>query len=352
MGNGGMIRYLFQKILGTDEEDVDQLKMSDEHKQSDRSFLFNKGYMLLQGSLGEGTFSKVKRAFSKYHENDVAVKIVDRDHAAKDFLERFLPRELDLILKLKHKNICKYHDIMENQNKVYIIMEYAPNGDLLEYILEYKFIEENLARYIFRQIAVGLKYLHQCNILHRDLKCENILLSKEYKVMISDFGFAKTVQDINCLNQTYCGSSAYAPIEILNGMPYDGCSADVWSLGCILYIMTTGTMPFDDTNKAAQIAHMRKGPSFTRTKQKLSLDIQILISGILNTDVTERLTLSGVQNNKWYLKSKQVKFPSQSNNELGGSSSNDNEMMHTSTNDGISNRNEESRNFVNDLGVP
>jgi len=290
-------RETTSKVKGSDLKNATDRQKND--VISDREFLAKRGYELEEETLGEGTFSTVKKARSRYHDKDIAIKIINRESAQGDFLERFLPRELEIILNLKNDYICAYHGIMQESNKVYIVMEYADQGDLLEYILKKHFVREDLAKDIFLQIILGVKYLHTNNILHRDLKCENILLSSDNRVLISDFGFAKCVEG-NTLNETYCGSSAYAPIEILNGMPYDGRSADIWSIGCILYIMTTGTMPYDDTNKRAQILAMLKGPTFRRVKQLLSHDVQDLIRSILNTDVAARPTLEEIENDKWF----------------------------------------------------
>ena len=101
-------------------------------------------------------------------------------------------------------------------------MEYADKEDLLEYILRKRYIRETPARDLFRQIISGVKYLHNKGIVHRDLKCENVLLTSERRAIISDFGFAKTIEQRNFMCDTFCGSSAYAPIEILNGKSYSG----------------------------------------------------------------------------------------------------------------------------------
>ncbi|XP_066934960.1 testis-specific serine/threonine-protein kinase 3-like [Clytia hemisphaerica] len=268
--------------------------------QSDEAFLMSRGYFLLsKGILGEGTYSKVKRAYSKFRSHDVAVKIVNRKIAPKDFLKRFLPRELQIIGQVNHPNICKYYEVLDVGHKVFIIMQHAPRGDLLEFIQCNRFLKENVARPMFLQIAHALAYLHSYNILHRDLKCENILLSHDLKPLLTDFGFAKHLPKFHELNKTFCGSSAYAPIEILKGIPYDGPSAEVWSLGCILYIISTGTMPFDDSNKADQIRQMKKGPNFTRTKQMVSNELRSLIMSMLETNPQKRITLNEIPNQEW-----------------------------------------------------
>ena len=121
---------------------------------TDRALLLSRGYVLLgDENLGEGSYSKVKRAYSKYHACDVAVKIVNRDIAPKDFLSRFLPRELEIIGHLKHENICKFYEVLDTVNKVYIIMELAHEGDLLDYIQKYKYMSERVARKLLLQVC-------------------------------------------------------------------------------------------------------------------------------------------------------------------------------------------------------
>jgi len=122
---------------------------------SDEVFLLRRGYFLMStGLLGEGTYSKVKRAYSKYRGCDVAIKIVNRKIAPKDFLKRFLPRELEIIGQIKHQNICEFFEVLDIGEKVFIVMQHAPRGDLLEYIQRHKFLKEDQARKIFVQVRI------------------------------------------------------------------------------------------------------------------------------------------------------------------------------------------------------
>merc|ERR1712168_1224912 len=101
-------------------------------------------------------------------------------------------------------------------------MECAKRGDLLDFIHVQGILEEPEARKLFSQIMNALKYLHENNIVHRDLKCENILIASENKLKLGDFGFAREYkEDEDLLSETFCGSPAYAAPEIIQGTPYN-----------------------------------------------------------------------------------------------------------------------------------
>lgn len=107
----------------------------------------------------------------------------------------------------------------------------------------------------------AVEYLHSKDIAHRDLKCENILLTSKDNIKIGDFGFARLCRDAQTgtrvLSNTFCGSAAYAAPEVLQGVSYNPKMYDVWSLGCVLYIMLCGSMPFDDTDIPTML-HIQK----------------------------------------------------------------------------------------------
>ncbi|XP_010869898.1 testis-specific serine/threonine-protein kinase 6 [Esox lucius] len=199
-------------------------------------------------TIGEGSYSKVKLASSQKHNAEVAIKIVDRKKAPNDFVHKFLPRELTLLRGVRHDNIVHVHEFIEISNgRLYIVMEAAAT-DLLLKIQEVNSIPVDQAKKMFSQIVNAVNYLHQNNIVHRDMKCENVLLTRDNQVKITDFGFGRFATGYPELCSTYCGSAAYAPPEVLLGIPYDPKKSDVWSLGVILYVMVTGCMPYDDSN--------------------------------------------------------------------------------------------------------
>lgn len=248
--------------------------------------------------LGEGSYAKVRSAYCEKTQCKVALKVINRKKAPKDFQMKFLPRELEVMKKLNHPNITKLYEIMQFGGKVYISMEIAGHGDLLEYIKLRGAIPEEKSRVMFQQLAEAIRYLHSVDVVHRDLKCENILLDVHNNIKVSDFGFARTLVPKE-LSRTFCGSAAYAAPEILQGIPYTGQSYDIWSLGVILYIMVCGSMPYDDSNIKKMIRYQtERKVGFSRSKV-ISQECKALIHSMLECLVHHRATISQVLDSPW-----------------------------------------------------
>uniref|UniRef100_A0A336MTK5 CSON004523 protein n=1 Tax=Culicoides sonorensis TaxID=179676 RepID=A0A336MTK5_CULSO len=282
------------------------LTKSVQSKHSDIRALQDRGYTIGK-KIGKGSYATVVAAFyeNKNHKIPLACKIVDKSRAPSDFLNKFLPRELEIIIKLEHPYIIQIHSILQRGPKIFIFMRYAENGDLLEYIKKNGAIVEYGAKSWFYQLVKGLKYLHSQNIAHRDLKCENILISKKMNIKIADFGFARHCTDNhgnNLFSLTYCGSAAYAAPEIVNGCPYDPKIADIWSLGVILFIMLNATMPFDDKNvkKLLQDQQNRNYHFRPSIERRLTTKCKALVDLILDPDVKTRWTLDRIENSRWF----------------------------------------------------
>jgi len=250
-------------------------------------------------TLGEGSYAKVKCAFWNQINKRVAIKVINKKKAPKDFQTKFLPRELDVMKRVKHPNIIELYDILHLNGKVYLIMEMAGHGDLLEYIKLRGAIPEEKAKGMYIQLAQAISYLHRKDIVHRDLKCENVLLDVKNQIKVSDFGFARRVID-NELSHTFCGSAAYAAPEILQGIPYGGKSYDVWSLGVILYIMVGGSMPYDDSNIKKMIRYQTERKVGFSKSRPLSNDVKSLIHHMLEANVKNRYSTEDVIEHRWF----------------------------------------------------
>ncbi|XP_067834222.1 testis-specific serine/threonine-protein kinase 1-like [Heptranchias perlo] len=275
--------------------------------------LKKRGYTL-GVNLGEGSYAKVKSAYSDRLKTNVAVKIIDRRKAPADFLEKFLPRELEILAMLNHRYIVKTFEIFETSDgKVYIIMELGVQGDLLEFIKTRGALPEEVSRKMFRQLALAVKHCHELDVVHRDLKCENLLLDKDFNIKLSDFGFAKRCstddQGRPLLSKTFCGSAAYAAPEVLQGIPYQPKVYDVWSLGVILFIMVCGSMPYDDSNIKRMLRIQKEHRvDFPRSKV-VPADCKELIYRMLHPDTTKRLTIDEVLEHPWLFSAKMKEPP-------------------------------------------
>lgn len=276
-------------------------------RTSEVNALEQRGY-LIGKKIGQGSYATVHLADyvdgSGGKKMRLACKIFDKDKAPRDFLDKFFPRELDILTKIENAHIIQVHSILQRGSRVFIFMRYADNGDLLDFIKRNGVVPEQQAKLWFRQMASGLQYLHNKNIAHRDLKCENILLSRRFNVKLADFGFARFCVDTDgrrVLSQTYCGSAAYAAPEVVNGTPYNPKLSDVWSLGIILFIMINASMPFDDSNlrKLLKDQMTRNWVFRSRVRDAISSSAKSIVRHILEPDITLRLTLDRVITHEW-----------------------------------------------------
>ncbi|XP_041089856.1 testis-specific serine/threonine-protein kinase 3-like [Polyodon spathula] len=261
--------------------------------------LQSKGYEV-ENTIGEGTCSKVKRAYCSTHGRHVAIKIIDTRKGPKDFISRFLPRELQIAQKLDHKNIIKVYEVCESEDgKIGLVMELAERGDLFEHINKSGPLSESQAKDLFGQLAESVRHCHENGVTHRDLKCENTLLDKNFSLKLADFGFAKLVPpNSEELSATFCGSTAYAAPEVLKGSPHDSRKSDTWSMGVVLYVMLSGHLPFDDTNIPKMLSQQEKGISLDHLSNH-SPDCKDLLLMMLTYNIQQRPFIGGICSHKW-----------------------------------------------------
>ncbi|XP_028591775.2 testis-specific serine/threonine-protein kinase 5-like [Podarcis muralis] len=279
------------------------------------------GYLLSSKKIGSGAFSKVYLGYatqekmmqnyklasdlrSKRHSM-VAIKIISTAEAPVEYTKKFLPREIySLNVTYKHLNVIQLYEMYRNSKRTYLVLELASRGDLLEHInatsdrRELPGLEEEEARRLFRQIVSAVAHCHNVGIVHRDLKCENILLDERGFIKLTDFGFANRYSLKNSLMNTFCGSVAYTAPEILMSKKYNGELADLWSLGVILYAMVTGKLPFKERQPHKMIHVIKQGLAF---RQPISPECQNLIEGLLQLKPAARLGLQQVATHRWML---------------------------------------------------
>lgn len=183
-------------------------------------------------------------------------------------------------------------------------MRYMEQGDLLEYILQKGAVQEDQARIWTRQIALAIQYMHELEIAHRDIKCENVLLTANQNAKLSDFGFARMCVDKrhkDVPSETFCGSLSYTAPEILQGAPYFPKPTDIWSLGIVVYVMLNRAMPFEDKHiKQLHNAQINKNWRFrSRYTDTLSANCKRLVAQMLEPNCQRRLKIDSVINSEW-----------------------------------------------------
>eukprot|EP00081_Caenorhabditis_elegans_P000705 NP_001021995.1 Uncharacterized protein CELE_C27D6.11 [Caenorhabditis elegans] len=250
--------------------------------------------------LGSGSYSRVARATWGDKKLEVAAKVINITSTREkdDYIKKFLPREKEIVKLLKHDNICRLYEMISFPDHIIFVTEFCAGGDLLRKMKDIKTMNEDDAKFTFRQFIAALMHLQSYNIVHRDLKCENIFLDKHENVKLGDFGFSRILKPGE-KSGTFCGSRAYVAPEILRGREYSGNAVDVWSTGVILYIMLVGSMPFDDRNPTKmierQLAHKIKFPKLCTA----SVQSKALILEILQPHAPNRPTYKAICESEW-----------------------------------------------------
>ncbi|KAK3151157.1 hypothetical protein QOZ80_3AG0242460 [Eleusine coracana subsp. coracana] len=205
-------------------------------------------YELLR-RIGSGAYSQVWLGRHVVQDTEVAVKEIAMERLSSKLRESLLS-EVDILRRISHPNIIALHDSMKDHGKIYLILEYCRGGDLHAYLQRRRRVPEAVAKHFIRQLASGLQMLRENNVVHRDLKPQNILLVENNEnslLKIADFGFAKFLQP-STLAETLCGSPLYMAPEVMQAQKYDA-KADLWSVGVILYQLVTGYPPFNGDNQ-------------------------------------------------------------------------------------------------------
>ncbi|XP_067350424.1 MAP/microtubule affinity-regulating kinase 4 isoform X2 [Channa argus] len=251
-------------------------------------------YRLLK-TIGKGNFAKVKLARHILTGREVAIKIIDKTQLNPTSLQKLF-REVRIMKGLNHPNIVQLFEVIETEKTLYLIMEYASGGEVFDYLVSHGRMKEVEARAKFRQIVSAVHYCHTKNIVHRDLKAENLLLDADANIKIADFGFSNEFTLGNKLD-TFCGSPPYAAPELFQGKKYDGPEVDVWSLGVILYTLVSGSLPFDGQNLKELRERVLRGKY--RVPFYMSTDCEGILRRFLVLNPAKRCTLEQVMKDKW-----------------------------------------------------
>ncbi|KAB5550267.1 hypothetical protein PHYPO_G00051840 [Pangasianodon hypophthalmus] len=263
------------------------------------------GFYDIERTLGKGNFAVVKLARHRITKTEVAIKIIDKTQLDSVNLEKIY-REVKIMKMLDHPHIIKLYQVMETKNMLYLVTEYAKNGEIFDYLAKHGRLSEPEARRKFWQILSAVEYCHNRNVVHRDLKAENLLLDGHMNIKIADFGFANFFQPGKPL-ATWCGSPPYAAPEVFEGQQYEGPQLDIWSLGVVLYVLVCGALPFD--GPSLPVLRQRVLEGRFRIPYFMTEDCEHLIRRMLVLDPSKRLSVAQIKEHKWMVLEVPVQRP-------------------------------------------
>eukprot|EP01054_Gregarina_sp_Poly1_P002029 Gregarina_sp_Poly_1__2028@NODE_1532_length_3918_cov_126_566346_g1011_i0_p1_GENE_NODE_1532_length_3918_cov_126_566346_g1011_i0NODE_1532_length_3918_cov_126_566346_g1011_i0_p1_ORF_typecomplete_len784_score101_80Pkinase/PF00069_25/7_9e68Pkinase_Tyr/PF07714_17/8_7e41Kinaselike/PF14531_6/6_4e15Pkinase_fungal/PF17667_1/5_6e10Pkinase_fungal/PF17667_1/4_7e03Kdo/PF06293_14/1_9e08Kdo/PF06293_14/2_9e03Kdo/PF06293_14/6_2e03Kdo/PF06293_14/63RIO1/PF01163_22/7_7e05APH/PF01636_23/0_00059APH/PF01636_23/3_1e03Waa len=250
----------------------------------------------------------------------LAAKVIDVRHLRLsrnfDREREKIKREIAILASLSHTGVVNLHGVIDSDDMLVLLMDLVEGGELFDFVLSKGCLAEDEARYVFAQFISTLKFLHEQGIIHRDIKLENVLVEGEvapgyYHVKIADFGLSKLVAGGFTRARSYVGTPQYWAPEVVRA-GFDGQSysfeADIWSMGCLLYVMVGGCYPFNGEAIDDQVLrgdYSFDGPRF----QNVSQECKSLISGMLQVDPQKRYTLADIETHPWMTRPLPVNYP-------------------------------------------
>ncbi|ESX02206.1 hypothetical protein KL918_003751 [Ogataea parapolymorpha] len=240
--------------------------------------------------LGQGAYGKVLLVKNKYTGRLFAQKelkkasiMVNSKTYERTFSERTILASIS-----SHQNIVKLFYALHDDQKLYLILEYIPGGELFQHLAQRRFLDEKSASFYVAQMALALRHLHEMGAVYRDLKPENCLLDKDGYLVLTDFGLAK--QPLDTSSENWCnsiiGTPEYCSPEVVRGDEY-GVKTDWWSLGCVMFDLLTGSPPFTGNNHKTIIDRiLKQKPKYPFY---LTSDAKDLLAKLLNKNPQKRL---------------------------------------------------------------
>lgn len=255
-------------------------------------------------TIGRGAFSKVKVANHTETSQEFVLKIIDKRGDGSKTVQEItadLKMEISIMKVLNHKNIVRMYEVMESSKHFYIVLESVRGGDLCDHIMDAGKLSEAKAIGYLCGLTEGMIACHSAGVAHRDIKPENCLISTGGVLKVADFGLSRMhlrgrgdVADASEMATDSVGTLSYAAPEVLDGH-YNAFKADLWSIGVVVFVMTTGKFPFGSKGYTdAQIqADIRKA-KINKFPSHLSEDCTSLILSLIKVDPSRRLTLEEI----------------------------------------------------------
>ncbi|XP_032042359.1 serine/threonine-protein kinase Nek1 isoform X4 [Aythya fuligula] len=243
--------------------------------------------------IGEGSFGKAILVKAKENSQQYVIKEINISKMSNKEREESR-REVAVLANMKHPNIVLYRESFEENGCLYIVMDYCEGGDLFKKINAQKgilFSEDQILDW-FVQICLALKHIHDRKILHRDIKSQNIFLTKDGTIQLGDFGIARVLNSTVELARTCIGTPYYLSPEICQNRPYNN-KSDIWALGCVLYEMCTLKHAFEAGNMKNLVLKIISG-SFPPVSMHYSYDLRNLLSQLFKRNPKDRPSVNSI----------------------------------------------------------
>ncbi|XP_012631039.1 aurora kinase C-like [Microcebus murinus] len=244
--------------------------------------------------LGKGKFGNVYLARLKENHFIVALKVLFKSQIENEGLEHQIRREIEIQWHLQHPNILRLYNYFHDADRVYLILEYAPRGELYKELRKKQKFDEQQTATIIEELADALIYCRDKKVIHRDIKPESLLLGFRGEVKIADFGWS--VHTPSLRSKTRCGPLDYLPPEMIEGRRY-AAKMDLWCIGVLCYELLVGNPPFESASHNETYRRILKVD--VRFPLSMPLGAQDLISRLLRYNPQDRLPLAQIPKHPW-----------------------------------------------------
>lgn len=275
-----------------------------------------KRYKIL-GLIGLGNYARVYKAIFVRNNKDLAIKAINLAKTTDNYRHKFLPRELAILRRVNHDNICKVFEIVQVADRIYIVMQFCSRGTIADLLQRNSGpFHEPVARFLFGPTVAAVAYLHQNDIAHRDVKIENILLDQNYNPKLTDFSYSCRVRsaESSCkelrsreggrpkikLNETFCGTLPYLSPEMIKKKAYDAKKTDSWSLGICLYVLLNDRLPFPFSDIRTMVRRQLTRDYEFRHHIEVGEGTRELVAQMLEPDPAKRLMANDAGRHTWF----------------------------------------------------